>query len=248
MLRMPSALMALLIAVGCSVCADGDRPSSGQELESLFPLAPGTTWLYKVKRVTDLARSGARVEATWMYELEIADRMRVREGDLCLVEERASEFKIVRAEGIVPAELAGLTDYLLRRPSLRGFLARDGKLYYVPSWGWDDVRRSLTEEYVGLLDRTWPRLVFPLELGRAWAEAHLEAVGGRSAWVVKRREHIELGSLGTLCAWLVECISPGGEARIWFVDGVGIAREEFIGCCSLSEERRELVGFKGATL
>jgi len=236
--------MLLALTAGCSVCVGGGGRDPDAELP--FPLAEGTSWTYEVTHLTDLGRRGALVTASWIAGLEVAERLAVPEGLVALLTARAGGFRILHSDGADQAELRALAEDLPRRGEPRGFLARGRALYSLPAWGWDAGRKSLTPEFAGLLDRTWPRLVFPLEPGASWAERALgpgAAGSDRSSWVVKGREVLHLKALGEVETSVVECVSPGGVARVHFAEGIGIVCEEFAGCCSRSGERRELVAF-----
>ncbi len=231
-----ASITAALIA-SCSLKSLAERP---EEVRDVFPLTPGSAWIYQGTVKWTRAESGEVVEKALTWKMQVVDTVERGHVTACVLEGH-------------PADLAhfdnGKTpgDYLIVRVGPRKFyLLRHGRS--------QEALRRLRDQndtLHGLVQEEELFLDTPLVPGEVFGPAEqVTRQDGSYYWIVEGERRIKLGHIKGVPAqtpnveYQLAYRTRPDHTEVGFVPGLGITRYKYVHHGTVSEAEVRLVEYQ----
>jgi hypothetical protein len=231
-----------------------------------FPLAVGNRWTYKSIDREGIGQSGGVITIEWITEYVITGECNIPEGKVFL-----GDFitRNVRYEYPSDSDVAGL-DWFKRVPyqgpasfRTRNYLIAGNYVFGFFDQSWDAAAQGLSAQYRDDLPSATPVFFFPLGVARVWSsrlseerdyQAGLLAMAGKGPapnpstyyWMVEGREDVLVPYGKVQNAMKLMYTANCGSSMVWFKEGLGVVKAQFIHGGSFWEEQTELIDFTAA--
>lgn len=245
----PWLVIGALILVRCAMGVETNVVFSldvkgAEDVLSLFPLRPDSTWRYANVATRVVGGSGKSVTVRWESRVSVSALHRVADGLLAemVVEPGAPAYDI--SSGIEPDKERLVAD-VQEIPRYLYFISYTSKgyVYGLPVDKYDPAKNKLSDEVLGSLDRHTPDFFFPMQVGLVWSERSREEADRQQAelfskgqgeapnpvhyyWTVESKEDIST-PVGTFKdVFVLQYAALDGIERVWFSEKTGIVKRQ----------------------